>query len=68
MIERLDFKAALCPGNVGTICGLYNAVENPEAAQPQQVIFGFAERMRRALDAEGGPTSQIYGENLGGYP
>ena len=64
LIERLGFcGGAAVSGMSGTICGLYNAVENPEAAQPQQVIFGFAERMRRALDAEGGLTSpQIYGK------
>jgi hypothetical protein len=38
-------------------------VADPQIAQPQQIIFGFAERMRQALEAEGGLTApQIYGK------
>lgn len=64
LIERLGFcGGAAVSGMSGTICGLYNSVEDPEAAQPQQIIFGFAERMRRALDIENGLTPpQIYGK------
>ena len=64
LIERLGFcGGAAVSGMSGTICGLYNSVEDPQAAQPQQLIFGFAERMRSALDLQGGLTApQIYGK------
>ncbi len=64
LIERLGFcGGAAVSGMSGTICGLYMTVADPFVAQPQQVIFGFAERFRRALEAEGGLTRpQIYGK------
>ena len=64
LIERLGFcGGAAVSGMSGTICGLYNSVDDPQAAQPQQLIFGFAERMRSALDLQGGLTApQIYGK------
>lgn len=64
LIERLGFcGGAAVSGMSGTICGLFNSVEDPNAAQPQQIIFGFAERMQKALKAGGGLTQpQIYGK------
>jgi len=64
LIERLGFcGGAAVSGMSGTICGLYNTVEDPHNAQPQQIIFGFAERMRNALIEDGGLTPpQIYGK------
>ncbi|MEM6482731.1 MAG: FAD-dependent oxidoreductase [Pseudomonadota bacterium] len=64
LIERLGFcGGAAVSGMSGTICGLYNTVEDPFNAQPQQIIFGFAERMRFALEADAGLTApQVYGK------
>ncbi|MCW3784620.1 FAD-dependent oxidoreductase [Defluviimonas salinarum] len=64
IVERLAYcGGAAVSGMSGTICGLYNAVEDPRAAQPQQIIFGFAERFRDALARDGGLTEpQIYGK------
>ncbi len=64
LIERLGFcGGAAVSGMSGTICGLYNTVEDPRSAQPSQIIFGFAERMRNALKSDGGLTSpQVYGK------
>jgi hypothetical protein len=64
LIERHGFLGgAAVSGMSGTICGLYTTVQDPRASQPQQLIFGFAERFRAALDAEGGLTRpQIYGK------
>lgn len=64
LIERLGFcGGAAVSGMSGTICGLYMTVADPQVAQPRQIIFGFAERVRAALEAEGGLTPpQIYGK------
>ena len=64
LIERLGYcGGAAVSGMSGTICGLYMTVDEPRMAQPQQVIFGFAERFRSMLEAEGGVTRpQIYGK------
>ena len=64
LIERLGYcGGAAVSGMSGTVCGLYMTVEEPRMAQPQQVIFGFAERFRAALEAAGGVTRpQIYGK------
>ena len=54
LIERLGYcGGAAVSGMSGTICGLYLTVEEPRRTQPQQVIFGFAERFRAALEADG---------------
>ena len=65
LIERLGYcGGAAVSGMSGTICGLYLTVEEPRRTQPQQVIFGFAERFRAALEADGGVTRpQIYGKS-----
>lgn len=64
LIEKLGFcGGAAVSGMSGTICGLYNTVENPSEAQPQQIIFGFAERMKSLLHELGGlARPQIYGK------
>ena len=64
LIERLGYcGGAAVSGMSGTVCGLYMTVDEPRMAQPQQIIFGFAERFRAALEAEGGVTRpQIYGK------
>lgn len=64
LIERLGFcGGAAVSGMSGTICGLYMTVADPHIAKPQQIIFGFAERFRAALETEGGLTTpQIYGK------
>ncbi|MCJ7873402.1 FAD-dependent oxidoreductase [Marinovum sp. 2_MG-2023] len=64
LIERLGFcGGAAVSGMSGTICGLYMTVAEPNVAQPRQIIFGFAERFRAALDKERGLTApQIYGK------
>lgn len=66
LIERLGYcGGAAVSGMSGTICGLYMTVEDPQAkgAKPEQIIFGFAERFRAALQNGGGLTApQIYGK------
>lgn len=64
LIERLGFcGGAAVAGLSGTICGLYNSVDNPHTSRPEQLIFGFANRFRDALYAAGGLTEpQIYGK------
>lgn len=64
LVERLGYcGGAAVSGMSGTICGLYMTVEEPQTSQPQQIIFGFAERFRSALEANGGLTApQIYGK------
>ncbi|MGB1236852.1 MAG: FAD-dependent oxidoreductase [Pseudomonadales bacterium] len=64
LIERLGFcGGAAVAGLSGTICGLYNTVEDPHTGSPEQLIFGFAERFRDALYQAGGLTEpQIYGK------
>lgn len=64
LIERLGFcGGAAVSGLSGTICGLYMTVDNPHEGQPEQIVFGFAERFRDALYREGGLTEpQIYGK------
>lgn len=62
LVERYGFcGGAAVAGMSGTICGLYMASEKGD--QPEQVVFGFAERFRKALAERGGLTApQIYGK------
>lgn len=62
IVERYGFAGgAAVAGMSGTICGLYLASDN--SPEPEQVVFGFAERFRAALDARGGLTEpQRYGK------
>ena len=49
-------------GLSGTICGMYASTER-EANRPEQVVFGFTERFRAAMEARGGITApQKYGK------
>lgn len=63
LIERYGF----CGGNAvaglsGTICGLYYASERV-ANRPEQAVFGFADRFRKAMIERGGLTApQRYGK------
>ncbi|MGN6221285.1 MAG: FAD-dependent oxidoreductase [Microbacterium sp.] len=63
LIERYGFcGGAAVAGMSGTICGMYLASDDPQA-QPVQVVRGFTERFRAALDARGGLTPpQRYGK------
>ena len=62
LIERYGF----CGGNAvaglsGTICGMYLSSER-QANRPEQVVFGFTEAFRAAMEARGGITApQRYG-------
>jgi hypothetical protein len=62
MVEKYGFAGgAAVAGMSGTICGLYTASE--KAANPEQVVFGFTERFRHALEISGGLTRpQKYGK------
>ena len=63
LIERYGF----CGGNAvaglsGTICGLYYASERV-TNRPEQAVFGFADRFRKAMIERGGLTApQRYGK------
>lgn len=63
LIEKYGFcGGAAVAGLSGTICGMYMA-SNDENAQPEQVVFGFTERFRQALENKGGVTApQRYGK------
>ncbi|MGV8969180.1 MAG: FAD-dependent oxidoreductase [Microbacteriaceae bacterium] len=63
LIEKYGFAGgAAVAGMSGTICGLFLASDD-ETADPEQVVFGFAERFRSELDKRGGLTSpQRYGK------
>jgi len=61
LIEKYGFcGGAAVAGMSGTICGMYYATQRN--SKPEQVVFGFTERFRKALDAVGGLTPpQKYG-------
>ena len=63
LIERYGFcGGAAVAGMSGTICGMYLSTER-EANRPEQVVFGFTERFRAAMEARGGITApQRYGK------
>lgn len=62
-VERYGFAGgAAVAGMSGTICGLYLASDDPSDG-PTQVVAGFTERFRAALEARGGLTEpQLYGK------
>ncbi len=62
VVERYGFAGgAAVAGMSGTICGLFLATDTAPA--PEQVVFGFTERFRSALEARGGVTEpQKYGK------
>ena len=65
VVEQYGFAGgAAVAGMSGTICGMYLAGDH---AEPQQVVFGFAERFRAALHDRGGITApQRYGRTWAG--
>ncbi len=65
LIEKYGFcGGAAVAGLSGTICGMYMATDE-ENAQPEQVVYGFTERFRQALENKGGVTApQLYGKTF----
>ena len=65
LIEKYGFcGGAAVAGLSGTICGMYMATDEVDA-QPEQVVFGFTERFRQALENKGGVTPpQLYGKTF----
>ncbi|EJC7036912.1 FAD-dependent oxidoreductase [Vibrio alginolyticus] len=65
LIEKYGFcGGAAVAGLSGTICGMYLASEE-ENARPEQVVFGFTEKFRKALKSKGGVTEpQRYGKTF----
>ena len=63
LIEKYGFcGGAAVAGLSGTICGMYMASDDADA-QPEQVVFGFTERFRKALAERNGVTEpQRYGK------
>jgi glycine/D-amino acid oxidase-like deaminating enzyme len=63
IVERYGFcGGGAVAGMSGTVCGLYEASDDP-AAPPRQVVFGFADEFVRLLDSRGGLTPPVrYGK------
>lgn len=65
LIEKYGFcGGAAVAGLSGTICGMYMASDEQDA-EPEQVVFGFTEKFRQALEDKGGVTGpQRYGKTF----
>jgi glycine/D-amino acid oxidase-like deaminating enzyme len=65
VLERYGFSGGgAVAGLSGTVCGLYEASEDP-ASQPKQVVFGFADEFVRLLESKGGVTAPVrYGKTF----
>lgn len=65
VVERYGFcGGGAVAGLSGTVCGLYEASENPQAG-PKQVVFGFADEFVRLLESKGGITGPVrYGKTF----
>jgi FAD dependent oxidoreductase len=63
LVERYGFcGGGAVAGMSGTVCGLYEASDDP-AAPPRQVVFGFADEFVRLLESRGGVTQPLrYGK------
>src|SRR5688572_20004622 len=63
LVERYGFcGGGAVAGMSGTVCGLYEASDDP-AAPPRQVVFGFADDFVRLLESRGGVTQPLrYGK------
>lgn len=63
LVEKYGFcGGAAVAGLSGTICGMFLATDNSDAL-PEQIVFGFTERFRQALEEKGGVTGpQRYGK------
>ncbi|MDR6861521.1 FAD-dependent oxidoreductase [Variovorax guangxiensis] len=65
VVERYGFcGGGAVAGLSGTVCGLYEASEDP-ASKPKQVVFGFADEFVRLLERKGGLTDPVrYGKTF----
>lgn len=65
LIERHGFcGGGAVAGHSGTVCGLYEASDNPGQA-PVQAVFGFTEEFTSALEARGGLADPVrYGKTF----
>ncbi|WP_025821514.1 FAD-dependent oxidoreductase [Shewanella marina] len=65
LIEKYGFcGGAAVAGLSGTICGMYKATDDTQAA-PEQVVYGFTEKFRQALVLRNGVTApQQYGKTF----
>lgn len=65
VVERYGFcGGGAVAGLSGTVCGLYEASEDPHA-RPKQVVFGFADEFVRLLESKGGVTGPVrYGKTF----
>lgn len=63
LVERYGFcGGGAVAGLSGTVCGLYEASDDPKAP-PQQVVFGFADEFVRLLESRGGLSAPLrYGK------
>ncbi|HKO67667.1 MAG TPA: FAD-dependent oxidoreductase [Burkholderiaceae bacterium] len=63
LVERYGFcGGGAVAGMSGTVCGLYEASDRPDA-RPHQVVFGFADEFVRLLASRGGLTPPMrYGK------
>jgi len=63
VVERYGFcGGGAVAGLSGTVCGLYEASENPQSS-PKQVVFGFADEFVHLLERKGGVTGPVrYGK------
>lgn len=65
LVERHGFcGGGAVAGHSGTVCGIFEATENP-ADRPVQVVWGFADEFMRALEARGGLADPVrYGKTF----
>lgn len=65
LVERYGFcGGGAVAGHSGTVCGLYEAT-NDRSAEPEQVVFGFADEFVRHLATRGGLTEPVpYGKTF----
>lgn len=63
LVERYGFcGGGAVAGLSGTVCGLYEATDDP-AAPPRQVVFGFADEFVKLLASRGGVSAPVrYGK------
>ncbi len=63
LLERYGFcGGAAVAGMSGTVCGMYLSSDRPRN-RPEQVVFGFTEKFRSAMEARNGITApQRYGK------
>src|SRR5438876_1154656 len=65
LLERYGFcGGGAVAGLSGTVCGLYEATERPDA-KPEQVVFGFADEFIRLMEERHGLTGPVrYGKTF----